>query len=234
MEQLLRDGFAQLGLPLSDEALARYRRYYELLDARSRVMNLTAIRGERDTAQLHFLDCAALLAVQPLEEGAAVIDVGTGAGFPGLPLKIARPDLRLTLLDSLGKRVEFLEESCAALGFADVSCLHARAEEAPAALRAGFDAAASRAVARLGLLCELCLPLVRRGGVFLAMKGPDCDAEVAEAQRAIRTLGGGLERVARYTIPGTDVTHSVVVIRKTGDTPAKYPRRWAKMQKEPL
>lgn len=232
MEQLLRDGFAQLGLPLSGEALERFRTYYEFLEERSQVMNLTAIHGEQDVAQLHFLDCAALLAVEPFS-GKSVIDVGTGAGFPGLPLKIAQEDVRLTLLDSQAKRVNFLSETCERLGFADVACVHARAEEAPA-LRAGFDIAVSRAVARLYLLCELCLPFVRRGGVFLAMKGPDCAEELDEAQRAIRTLGGTYERTAAYTIPGTDVTHSVVVIRKTGGTPEKYPRRWAKMQKEKL
>ena len=232
MEQLLRGGFAQLGLPLSDEALARFQTYYAYLEERSQVMNLTAIHGERDVAQLHFLDCAALLTAEPFA-GKSVIDVGTGAGFPGLPLKIAQPDVRLTLLDSQAKRVQFLAETCEKLGFADVTCIHARAEETPE-LRGQFDIAVSRAVARLYLLCELCLPFVRRGGVFLAMKGPDCAEELDEAQRAIRTLGGTYAHTAAYTIPGTGVTHSIVVIRKTGDTPAKYPRRWAKMQKEHL
>ena len=172
------------------------------------------------------------LPVEPLA-GKSVIDVGTGAGFPGLPLKIAQPDISLTLLDSLDKRVRFLGDVCAATGLTDVTCLHTRAEEAPE-LRGQFDAAVSRAVARLYLLCELCLPFVRTDGVFLAMKGPDCAAELDEARSAIRKLGGTYERTARYTIPGTDVTHSVVVIRKTAPTPPKYPRRWAKMQKEHL
>lgn len=232
MEQLLRGGFAQLGLPLSDEALARFRTYYAFLEERSQVMNLTAIHGEQDVAQLHFLDCAALLTAEPFA-GKSVIDVGSGAGFPGLPLKIAQEDIRLTLLDSQAKRVHFLAETCEKLGFAGVPCIHARAEEAPE-LRGGFDIAVSRAVARLYLLCELCLPFVRRGGAFLAMKGPDCAEELEEAKRAIRTLGGTYERTIPYTIPGTDIVHSVVVIRKTGETPAKYPRRWVKMQKEKL
>ena len=232
MDELLRAGFAALGLPLDAAALARFQTYYTLLDERSKVMNLTAIHGETDVAQLHFLDSAALLTVEPLA-GKSVIDVGTGAGFPGLPLKIAQPDISLTLLDSLDKRVRFLGDVCAATGLADVTCLHARAEEAPE-LRDRFDAAVSRAVARLYLLCELCLPFVRTGGVFLAMKGPDCAEELDEARSAIRKLGGTYERTARYTIPGTDVTHSVVVIRKTAPTPPKYPRRWAKMQKEHL
>ena len=129
--------------------------------------------------------------------------------------------------------MRFLGDVCAATGLTDVTCLHTRAEEAPE-LRGQFDAAVSRAVARLYLLCELCLPFVRTGGVFLAMKGPDCTEELDEARSAIRKLGGTYERTARYTIPGTDVTHSVVVIRKTAPTPPKYPRRWAKMQKEHL
>ena len=298
MDELLRAGFAALGLPLDAAALARFQTYYTLLDERSKVMNLTAIHGETDVAQLHFLDSAALLTVEPLAgksvidvgtgagfpglplkiaqpdisltllderskvmnltaihgetdvaqlhfldsaalltveplAGKSVIDVGTGAGFPGLPLKIAQPDISLTLLDSLDKRVRFLGDVCAATGLTDVTCLHTRAEEAPE-LRGQFDAAVSRAVARLYLLCELCLPFVRTGGVFLAMKGPDCAAELDEARSAIRKLGGTYERTTRYTIPGTDVTHSVVVIRKTAPTPPKYPRRWAKMQKEHL
>ena len=150
MEKLLRAGFAALGLPLDETALTRFETYYELLEERSKVMNLTAIHGETDVAQLHFLDSAALLTVEPLA-GKSVIDVGTGAGFPGLPLKIAQPDISLTLLDSLDKRVRFLGDVCAATGLTDVTCLHARAEEAPE-LRGRFDAAVSRAVARLYLL----------------------------------------------------------------------------------
>ena len=138
MEKLLRAGFAALGLPLDETALARFQTYYTLLDERSKVMNLTAIHGETDVAQLHFLDSAALLTVEPLA-GKSVIDIGTGAGFPGLPLKIAQPDISLTLLDSLDKRVRFLGDVCAATGLTDVTCLHTRAEEAPE-LHGQFDA----------------------------------------------------------------------------------------------
>lgn len=233
LENLLRAGFDTLGLPLTDAALSRYRTYFTLLEERSQVMNLTAIHGEQDVARLHFLDCAALLAAAEFPENASVIDVGTGAGFPGLPLKIARPELRVTLLDSLAKRVGFLSEVCAALGFGDTPCIHARAEEAPE-LRGQFDFAVSRAVARLQLLCELCLPFVRVGGLFAAMKGPDCAQELREAERAIRTLGAVHERTVTYTVPGTDAVHTAVLLRKTEETPAKYPRRWAKIQKAPL
>ena len=233
LEEILQSGFAELGLPLDGEALRRYRLYYETLTEQNKVMNLTAIEGEADSARLHFLDCAALLTLcEP--GGKSVIDVGSGAGFPGLPLKIACPSLSLTMLDSLDKRVGFLRETCEALALADVVCIHARAEEAPAAFRQGFDAAVSRAVARLNLLSELCLPFVKVGGLFAAMKGPGAAEELAEAKKAIRTLGGEIEHVAEYTIPGTDVTHTAVLIRKVTDTPARYPRRWAQMKKQPL
>ena len=233
LEEILQSGFAALHLPLDGEALRRYRLYYETLTEQNKVMNLTAIEGEADSARLHFLDCAALLTLCETA-GKSVIDVGSGAGFPGLALKIARPDMGLTLLDSLDKRVKFLQNTCEALGFADVQCVHARAEEAPADFRQGFDLAVSRAVARLNLLCELCLPFVKVGGLFAAMKGPGAAEELNEAKKAIRTLGGELERVQEYTIPGTDVTHTAVLIRKISDTPARYPRRWAQMKKQPL
>lgn len=233
LEEILTGGFAELGLAADEEALARYRTYYERLSEVNKVMNLTAISGEEDTARLHFLDCAALLTVLDLR-GKRVIDVGTGAGFPGLAVKVACPDMDLTLLDSLDKRIGFLRETCAALDFDDVASIHARAEDAPAELREGFDAALSRAVARLNVLCELCLPFVKTGGVFAAMKGPDCAEELREAERAIALLGGELERCVSYTVPGTDVTHSVVLIRKVRPTGARYPRRWAQIKKQPL
>lgn len=230
MRPILEAGLGQLGLDTG--AVPALSEYARLLLETNQVMNLTAITDPKDVATLHFLDCASLLPLADFS-GKTVADVGSGAGFPGLPLKIAQPDISLTLLDSLDKRVRFLGDVCAATGLTDVTCLHTRAEEAPE-LRGQFDAAVSRAVARLYLLCELCLPFVRTGGVFLAMKGPDCAEELDEARSAIRKLGGTYERTTRYTIPGTDVTHSVVVIRKTAPTPPKYPRRWAKMQKEHL
>ena len=233
LEQRLSSGFEAMGLSADDEMLRRYRVYYEYLEEINQVMNLTAISGEKDVAELHFLDCAALLTMQSFA-GKKVIDVGTGAGFPGLALKIACPELELTLLDSLDKRVNFLKNTCERLGFDGVRCIHARAEEIPAGLRQGFDFAVSRAVARLNLLCELCLPYVKKGGMFIAMKGPELDAELDEAKRAIRTLGGVVEKKLDYTIPGTDVTHCAVLIRKCSDTPAKYPRRWAQIKKSPL
>ena len=233
LEDTLTAGFSALGVTPDGSAAVRYRTYFEHLEKMNAVMNLTAISGEEDVARLHFLDCAALLGMADFC-GKRVIDVGTGAGFPGLALKIACPEMDLTLLDSLDKRIGFLRDTCAMLGFDDVQCIHARAEEAPAELRASFDIACSRAVARLNLLCELCLPLVKKGGVFIAMKGSDCAEELDDAKRAIKLLGGEVADVKKYLVPGTDVTHSAIIIRKTACTPAKYPRRWAQIKKQPL
>ena len=228
LEDILRES-----LPLDERALGRFRRYYELLTEWNKVMNLTAISGEEDTARLHFLDCAALAGLTELK-GRRVIDVGTGAGFPGLVLKILCPETELVLLDSLEKRVRFLKTVCAELGFDDVLCLHARAEEAPPQLRESFDLACSRAVARLNLLAELCLPFVKTGGLFAAMKGPDAAEELREAEKGLRLLGGEIERVAEYPVPGTELRHNAVLIRKGSETPKKYPRKWAQMKKQPL
>ncbi|MCL2342341.1 MAG: 16S rRNA (guanine(527)-N(7))-methyltransferase RsmG [Firmicutes bacterium] len=233
MEDLLRGGFAELGVPLHGDALRRFRLYYELLTERGRVMNLTAITGERDVALLHFLDCATPLRAADLR-GASVVDVGSGAGFPGLVLKIAEPSIRLTLLDSLGKRVEFLSEVCQKLGFADVTCLCLRAEEVPAEHRESFGFAVSRAVARLNILCELCMPLVSPGGALLAMKGKNASEELSEARSAISALGGGNSDIFSYHLPFSDITHAVVRIEKISPTPRAYPRRFAKIQKTPL
>ena len=233
LEPILRQGLEARGQSCDELTLRRFRIYFENLESFNRVMNLTAITGEEDAARLHFLDCAALL--DAAETGdCSLIDVGTGAGFPGLVLKILRPELKLTLLDSLDKRLSFLRDTCEKLGFEDVKLVHARAEEIPDGLRESFDFAAARAVARLNVLCELCLPYVKPGGAFLAMKGPDAEAEVKEAYVALKTLGGSVERRVDYEIPDTDLRHCAVVIRKTGQTPKKYPRRWAQIKKNPL
>lgn len=236
LEDLLRDGFVRLGIEADETAITRFRTYYEYLEEKNSVMNLTAISGEKDVVQLHFLDCAELLTLADLA-GKRVIDVGTGAGFPGMVLKILKPDMPIVLLDSLDKRINFLREVSDKLGFTGndaPACIHARAEEAPKEYRAHFDIATSRAVARLNILAEMSLPFVNKGGLFIAMKGPGCNDEINEAKRAIKTLGGEVEKYIEYTIPGTDVTHSAVLIRKTADTPPKYPRRWAQIKKTPL
>ena len=235
MEELIASGLAQMGIQAPPEAPAALAEYGRLLLEQNQVMNLTAITDPAQVAALHFLDSAALLKTAGFS-GKTLIDVGTGAGFPGLPLKILEPSLSLTLLDSLGKRVHWLESVCAALGLEGVECLHARAEEQALepGYRDAFDFAASRAVAPLELLCELCLPYVKVGGRFLAMKAVDCGGEISRAARGIALLGGRLLPSVDYSIPGTDVVHRVVQVEKTAPTPRGYPRRWAKIQKSPL
>ena len=233
LETLLAQGLSQLGLsPDKAPVLAQYER---LLLEKNQVMNLTAITDPEQAARLHYLDSAALLAHFPMA-GKKVLDVGTGAGFPGLVLKLTEPSIRLTLLDSLAKRVNWLTEISTQLGAADVECIHGRAEEygVKPEYREQFDVVTSRAVADLRMLCELCLPFVKVGGLFLAMKSVDCREELAAADHGIRMLGGQAKDPVDYLVPGTDVTHRIVVIEKVKPTLKGFPRRFAKIQKSPL
>ena len=238
MKEIIRDGLAELGLldqvpPEAPEQLAEYGR---LMLEKNQVMNLTAITDPEQAARLHMLDSAALLLCADFQGEKTLIDVGTGAGLPGLPLKILVPSLQVTLLDSLGKRVDWLNQVCAQLELKDIQAVHARAEEQAhvKGWRESFDIVTARAVAELRLLCELCLPFVKVGGVFLAMKSVDSREELAQAAGAIRRLGGRTGRWMDYTIPGTQITHRLIPIEKVSPTPVPYPRRWAKIQKEPL
>jgi len=226
MEQRLQSGLAALNLPV--EGIPALVRYGDLLIETNKVMNLTAITDPEDVATLHFLDSAALLTLESFS-GKSVVDVGTGAGFPGLPLRVLEPSIRLTLLDSLNKRIQFLETVCRELDLPDVACVHARAEEFAAEHRGAPGAGGA-----LPVLCELCLPLVKPGGKFLAMKSVESDAELAAAQHAIAILGGAVEAVRDYAIPGTDVRHRLIVVEKVKKTPEKYPRMFAKIKKNPL
>ncbi len=197
---------------------------------KNRVMNLTAITEPKAVAELHFLDCIALLRAEDFS-GRRVIDIGCGAGFPGVPLKIAEPSIELTLLDSLAKRMTWLRETLPGLGV-EAEVVTARAEEFVQTRREQYDIAVSRAVARLNVLAELCLPYVKMGGAFLAMKGALAGEETEEAKRAVALLGGQIERVFEYPIQ--DAVHRVVIIRKIRPTPSQYPRAFAKIKKSPL
>jgi 16S rRNA (guanine527-N7)-methyltransferase len=237
MKQIIASGLAEMGLTgqvpaQAPEQLAEYGR---LLLEKNQVMNLTAIRDPEGVARLHMLDCAALLTCAPFE-GKTLIDVGTGAGFPGLPLKILVPSLQVTLLDSLNKRVDWLTEVSSTLNLRDIRAIHARAEDQALVkgFRDSFDFATARAVADLRLLAELCLPYVKVGGLFLAMKSVDCQEELEGAAHAIQLLGGRVRKQVDYVIPSTDVKHRVIVIEKVAPTLKGYPRRWAKLQKLPL
>lgn len=228
MEQTLREECARLGLALTQEQFALFCRFGEALLEKNKVMNLTAITEPTAVARLHFADCLALLRAVDFREK-SVIDVGCGAGFPGVPLKLGEPSIRLTLLDSLQKRVNWLRETLEGMGV-QAQCVAARAEEYGE--REQYDIAVSRAVARLNVLAELCLPFVKVGGRFLAMKAAAAEEELSEAKRAVKLLGGELERVWEYEIDGA--CRRVLIFRKTRPTPAQYPRRFAKIKQQPL
>lgn len=237
MREIIETGLAQLGLSerIPPQAAEQLAQYGQMLLEKNQVMNLTAIREEDQVARLHMLDCAALVGMADFA-GKTLIDVGTGAGFPGLPLKILVPSLEVTLLDSLNKRLEWLEEVASSLSLSGVHTVHARAEEQALVkgFRDSFDFATARAVADLRLLCELCLPYFKPGGFFLAMKSTGSDEELSQAAHGIQLLGGRVREIRDYQIPGTQIVHRVVLIQKVAPTLKGYPRRWAKIQKAPL
>ena len=237
MKDIIRSGLAELGLTdrVPADAAEKLARYGEMLIAKNEVMNLTAITQPDQVAKLHMLDCAALVNCADFK-GKTLIDVGTGAGFPGIPLKILVPELEVTLLDSLNKRVNWLNEVIAELGLTGITAIHARAEEQALVkgFRDSFDFVTARAVADLRLLSELCLPYAKVGGTFLSMKSVGSGEELEQSAHAIKLMGGRLGESTDYTIPGTDVTHRVLSIHKVAPTLKGYPRRWAKIQKDPL
>ena len=230
MKNALQAGLPVLGLELSEETQDTLCAFGKAVVKQNEVMNLTAITEPVKVAQLHLLDSLSVLSALPLA-GKRVIDVGCGAGFPGVPLKIACPEMELTLLDSLGKRVAWLAEILPQLGV-EANCVTARAEEAAAKNREQFDVATSRAVARLNILLELTAPFVKVGGYVLAMKGTAAQEELLEAKNAIGQLGLKLERVATFPMDGTE--HSVILLKKVKPTPAQFPRRYAKIKQSPL
>ncbi len=233
--QKLIDYSRELGLELDKTTLERFDAYMKLVIEWNEKINLTSITEHDEFIVKHFCDSISLLGNVELKKGAKVIDIGTGAGFPAIPLKIVRPDLDITMLDSLNKRLVFIsDEVLPALGL-EADVIHARAEELSKdkKYRESFDAAVSRAVANLSALSEYCLPFVKVGGTFAAMKGPDCDNEVNVAANAIELLGGECIDIKRFDLPDGS-TRCIAVIEKTKPTPAKYPRRGVKISKSPL
>ena len=231
---MLEQGARKLGISIPFGAYDSFRIYLSMLEETNKTTNLTAIEASEDIVLLHFLDSLALLKVAEFEN-ANVIDIGSGGGFPGVPLKIVDQTIRLTLLDATAKKIVFLSDLCTKLGI-EADMLHARAEEAAhdEHLRDRFDIVVSRAVAHLDVLCELCLPFVRVGGVFLAMKSADYEAELHEAIGAISLLGAEISQTHKYELPDTDIVRSIIRISKTAATPNEYPRRFSKIKKHPL
>ena len=230
MKQTLEAGLPELGLTLPEDRIDTLCAFGRAMVKQNEVMNLTGITDDEGVAKLHLLDSLTVLATQDLA-GKSLIDVGCGAGFPGVPLAIACPEASITLLDSLGKRMKWLETVLPQLGVR-AECVTARAEEAVATRRESYDFATSRAVARLNILLELTAPYVKVGGAVLAMKGAAAREELAECAGAMKKLGLKLEQVREYPIDGTH--HAVIVLRKVAPTPKQYPRRFAKIKQSPL
>ena len=231
----------KLNISLSGDQIDQFKTYYEMLIEKNKVMNLTAITEKDEVILKHFIDSISVAAAYPdfaglCSKGSSLIDVGTGAGFPGIPLKIAFPTLKVTLLDSLNKRVSFLNEVIDELGLKDVTAIHDRAEDAARKkeLRDSFDIAVSRAVAALPVLSEYTLPFVKPKGVFISYKATGAEAELSDSARAIKLLGGGSSRVYSFTLPDSDISRSFVVISKKLPTPKAYPRKAGTAKKSPL
>ncbi|MBQ9743376.1 MAG: 16S rRNA (guanine(527)-N(7))-methyltransferase RsmG [Ruminococcus sp.] len=223
-----------IGIELDETALDKFQTYYDMLISYNEKMNLTAITAEDEVIVKHFCDSMYLLTKYDIKKESSLIDVGTGAGFPGIPMLIARPDLKLTLLDGLNKRLTFLSDVLHKLGFT-AELVHSRAEEAAmdTDYREKFDVVTSRAVARLNTLCEYCLPYVKKGGVFLAMKGPAAKEELSEAKNAIGILGGKVVSAQEYSLSDKS-SRTLVIIEKIKKTPDKYPRHNSQIKKKPL
>ena len=233
MTELLKNGFSAMKLSVSDAQIAQLEDFTARMLETKKIMNRTRITEPKEIAEKHLLDCASLLQAADFSNK-SVVDVGCGAGFPGMPLHILCPSCELTLLDSLGKRIRFLQGCIDAMNLSDIEAVHARAEEFAAKHREQYDFAVSRAVAQLNVLAELSLPLVKQGGAFIAMKSKDTDEELERAKKAIRLLGGEIEKIIDYTIPHTEITHRLVVIRKKNHTPKQYPRPFRKISASPL
>lgn len=235
MKELLISSCDKLNIELTDCQAEQFLKYKDILKQWNEKMNLTAITDDRDIILKHFVDCLTILSERDLK-GKSVIDVGTGAGFPGLPVKIAQPEIKLTLLDSLNKRINFLEEVCSQLKLEEVVCIHSRAEDGGSnkEYREKYDCCVSRAVANLAVLCEYCMPFIKVGGEFIALKGPDAGNELIEAKKAIKVLGGEIIGIKNVDVPNTDLKHNIVFIKKIIQTPAKYPRKAGKISKSPI
>ena len=225
-----------LGIRLTDVQKRQFDRYYELLIEWNRVMNLTGITEYDEVNLKHFTDSLTIVRIKEMKNVSTMIDVGTGAGFPGIPIKIAFPHIKVTLLDSLNKRIKFLDQIVEELGLDDVVTLHGRAEDYAKKdeYREKFDLCASRAVANLSTLSEYCLPFIKKGGCFVSYKSADSDEEIKMSGKALDILGGKIEKIDKFMLPGSDMGRALVMIEKVKNTPRKYPRKAGVPSKEPL
>lgn len=235
IKDLLQIYIKDYKITLTENQYEQFQKYFELLAEWNEKMNLTAITDESGVALKHFADSLSLLNFVDIPQNSSLADVGTGAGFPGVVLKIARPDIKLTLIDSLNKRLVFLNEVCSQLGI-DAELIHSRAEDGARdeRLRENFDFAVSRAVARMNVLSEYCLPYVKVGGAFCAMKGAQANEEFKESLNAINTLGGKLENKYFFELPENGGERAIAVVRKVRNTPQKYPRQSGKIKAKAL
>lgn len=235
MEQLKKKS-EMLDISLSEKQLQQFLSYYEMLIEKNKVMNLTAITEKEEVIDKHFIDSISFNKAMDVTKSLKILDLGTGAGFPGIPLKIAYPNLEITLLDSLNKRIKFLDEVIEALGLEGISTIHGRAEDyaKQVSYREQFDICVSRAVANLATLSEYCLPYVKEGGCFISYKSGSVEEELEQSKKAIFELGGKVKEVITFTLPETDIERTFVVIEKVRKTPKKYPRKAGLPSKEPI
>lgn len=235
-KEKIREAAAKLGIILTEEQSEKFYIYYEMMIEWNENVNLTAITDFNEVVVKHFMDSLSLIKVFDPNSDCELLDLGTGAGFPGIPLKIAFPSLKITLLDSLNKRVKFLNEVIKKLAFEEIAAIHGRAEDfaRDREFREQFDICVSRAVANMSTLSEYCLPYVKKGGIFVPYKSGNMEEELNQSKHAIKMLGGEIEKVESFMLPDTDIERTLVLIKKAGNTPKRYPRSAGKPAKEPL